>query len=481
MEFLLLLFLIVAVVWLAIAFAMWRARRFPVSFLLGGLAVLISGSILGYEFFNVPSGIPLTIDRAIWGALCGAFILSVFHGRVTIQVWDRMDLLILVLLAILTLSTGLHDWGYRGNLPLSRLLFLYVMPIGLYFLVKHAQITNRDLTIVGCVFALFGVYLGLIGIAENRGWYGLIFPTYIHASEQTEFLGRARGPFLNPVSNGLFLVTSLAIVWSFCVTTKIRGRSLVILGIPIMLVGVLFTLTRSVWMGALFGAGFLVWVPSQMRQRGLMIAAGGLAALILVSSLGQSLISFKRDKDVSISEMSKSASLRPIFARVAVEMCKDRPLWGFGFGQYSRHRAFYAKQFQSGSVSILELEHAIDYYQHNVFLSYLVDTGLLGMGWLMLMLGNMVLIGIELWKNRLMSKMARQMGLVLIVLVANYCINGMFHDVSLITMGNTLLFFIAGVTSNLHRQGRIVKLNAALGVYNSSQPQVAPAPVAKAA
>lgn len=481
MDFLIVLFLVVVFVWLVVAFAMWRARRFPVSFLLGGLAVVISGSVLGYEFFNVPAGIPLTIDRAIWGGLCGAFVLSVFHGRVTLQVWDRMDLLILMLLAILTLSTGLHDFGYSENLPLSRLLFLYVMPIGLYFLVKHAEISNRDLVIVSCGFVLFGVYLGLIGIAENRSWYGIIFPTYIYASEQTEFLGRARGPFLNPVSNGLFLVTALAIAWSVCVAARIRGRLLLVASIPIMLLGTLFTLTRSVWMGALVGAAFLVWVPSQIRQRGLMIAAGGLMALILVSSLGRSLISFKRDKNVTISEMSKSAQLRPIFARVAVAMCKDRPLWGFGFGQYSKHRPDYIKQFQSGSKTMLELDLANEYYQHNVFLSYLVDTGLLGMGWLVLMLGNMVLIGTELWKNRLMSHLARQMGLVLIVLVANYCINGMFHDVSLINMGNTLLFFVAGIASNLHRQGRIVKVNTALGVYNSGQPQMLPAHVAKAA
>ena len=126
MDFLILLFGIVAAIWCAIAFAFWRAKRFPVSFLLGGVAVVISGSVLGYDFFNVPGPLPLTIDRAIWGALWGAFVISVFHGRMTLQIWDRMDLLILALLAILTLSTGLHDFGYKGNLPISRLLFLYV-------------------------------------------------------------------------------------------------------------------------------------------------------------------------------------------------------------------------------------------------------------------------------------------------------------------------------------------------------------------
>ena len=337
---------------------------------------------------------------------------------------------------------------------------------------KARRIGNRDLTIFAIVFGLFGIYLGLIGIAENRNWYALIFPKYIFTSEQTEFLGRARGPFLNPVSNGLHLVTALAVTWSFYMSTNHRKKHLILGGLAIMLLGVLFTLTRSVWMGALLGAGLLVWVPSQLRQRGIMIAVGGLVALLMVSSLGKSLISFKRDKEVTIEEMSKSASLRPIFARVAFDMCRDRPLWGFGFGQYSRHRAFYAKRYQTGAEEILELDHAIEYFQHNVFLSYMVDTGLFGMSWLILVMGNMVLIGVELWKNRFMSPMARYMGLVLVVLLISYCVNGMFHDVSLINMGNTLLFFVAGVTSNLHRQGRIVKYNAALGIYQPPQSEV---------
>ena len=60
----------------------------------------------------------------------------------------------------------------------------------------------------------------------------------------------------------------------------------------------------------------------------------------------------------------------------------------------------------------------------------------------------------------------------MIVVVISYTINGMFHDVSLIVMANMLLFFTAGVASNLHRQGRILKLNTALGIYNPSTGQV---------
>ena len=84
MEFLAILWLIVAVIWVTVAFAFWRARKFPVSFLFGGLAVLLTGSVIGYQFFHIPAPIPITIDRAIWAALCATFAVSVFHGRQTV-------------------------------------------------------------------------------------------------------------------------------------------------------------------------------------------------------------------------------------------------------------------------------------------------------------------------------------------------------------------------------------------------------------
>jgi hypothetical protein len=50
------------------------------------------------------------------------------------------------------------------------------------------------------------------------------------------------------------------------------------------------------------------------------------------------------------------------------------------------------------------------------------------------------------------------MGIVMIVVLSNFLVNGLFHDVSIIPMGNMLLFFMAGITSNLHRQGENLKL-----------------------
>jgi hypothetical protein len=53
------------------------------------------------------------------------------------------------------------------------------------------------------------------------------------------------------------------------------------------------------------------------------------------------------------------------------------------------------------------------------------------------------------WRSDKISGPARHLALVFLALVANYVVNGMFHDVSLIQMVNTLLFFLAGLTEGL--------------------------------
>ena len=46
----------------------------------------------------------------------------------------------------------------------------------------------------------------------------------------------------------------------------------------------------------------------------------------------------------------------------------------------------------------------------------------------------------------------RQQGLFFLVVAANYLVNAMFHDMSVIPMVNMFLFFLAGVTVNVQTQ-----------------------------
>ena len=46
----------------------------------------------------------------------------------------------------------------------------------------------------------------------------------------------------------------------------------------------------------------------------------------------------------------------------------------------------------------------------------------------------------------------RQQGLLFLVAAANYLVNGLFHDMTIIPMVHMILFFMAGVTVNIQTQ-----------------------------
>ena len=86
--------------------------------------------------------------------------------------------------------------------------------------------------------------------------------------------------------------------------------------------------------------------------------------------------------------------------------------------------------------------------QHNVFLAYVVDMGFVGLVTLLGLLGAFLAASWQVWRNHSLDLWVRQFALANVVLLAGYCVNGMFHDVSIVPIMHVLLFFLIGVVSN---------------------------------
>jgi O-antigen ligase len=106
-----------------------------------------------------------------------------------------------------------------------------------------------------------------------------------------------------------------------------------------------------------------------------------------------SLMTFKRDKDLDAELTAESAKLRPVLATVAWHMFQDRPLLGFGFGQYKEVMPDYL----ADRTTDLPLEKARPFVQHNVFLALLTDLGLVGLGLFVAVLAGWTWYGWQLW------------------------------------------------------------------------------------
>jgi O-antigen ligase len=237
----------------------------------------------------------------------------------------------------------------------------------------------------------------------------------------------------------------------------------VLLGvIGLELVGMYYTLTRSVWMGGALALLVVVGLTLPGAWRMPVIGTAVLAGVIGLATSWEHWVAFKRDKELSAAEMAESAKLRPILAVVAWNMFLDRPLFGCGFGQYPPE----SKSYLADRTTELPLEKVRKYVQHNTFLGLLTETGLVGLGLFVLVLVLWSRDAWLLWRTEQAPLWERQCGLLFMALMAVYLPNAMLHNVSLIPMVNMLLFFVAGLTSGLAaRVAAPARAEARLHVY----------------
>ncbi len=439
MQFLYLIFAIAGLIWAGVI--MLRG-----GLIAGSLVVLLAGSCFGHAFYNLPANpIPITSDRLLLVVLAVQAVVFWKLGLLNAKSWGKAEYVLVAFMAVLSLSTITHDWTIDNNQPAAKLVFFYGMPLMLYCIARQATITARQARWMFGLFAGFGVYLSLTAYAEVHEMWAWVFPRYIGWEKFEEYLGRGRGPFLNPTGCGLIITLCMCCALTFWKTADRFGRALIVVLTLVYAVGIYYTLTRSVWMGAAVALLIMIAAGLNAKARVGLMAASGLAGIVFLIWQWDSLTHFKRDRDVSVSDMTESAELRPLLAAVSWQMFLDRPVTGCGFGQYSEKNKTYLSDRSLG----LNLEKTRPYVQHNVFLALLTETGLLGAGLFVSLLGLWAHSAWRLFRNPGAPAWARQLGLVFLAFLAAYLINGMFHDTGIVPSLHMYFFFMAAVVSGL--------------------------------
>ena len=424
---------------LALVVVIWAYLFLRKTGVIGGcLATIGTGSCLGHPFFHVSF---VTLDRLLLLVAGTLFLAARNLFGLRPKPLYRMDIAITALAGWLAFNVLTHDPGTYLSKSAPTLVFFYLIPICLYWMVSRCELNRSSFQWVIGFFCLLGLYLAGTAVLEVAGIHGLVLPRYIVSPEFGEFLGRARGPYLNPIGNGMYLsagIIATALWWPYVHKTY---RPALLLAVGLMGVGALCTLTRSVWLGVacVFFVSAICVVPSQHRKR--VAVALTIAGVLGLGVAKGHLTRFKRDKNVSAADMEKSAQLRPILAAFAFEVFQDYPVTGIGLTQYSGRSVEYltTREFD------LPMERAKGYVQHNVLLSLLTETGIVGVTLFLAMMATWVHVGWLVWNNRRLQLWQRQCGLFLLLILAAYAPNAMFHEMSLIPMQNTLIFFLAGL------------------------------------
>lgn len=421
-----------------------------------GVVVLLAGTIFGPDFYHYDGPFQVSSERILWAGLMGLFAIHLRLGKLD---WKRFTATDWVLIAF-ALVTGISSrFGVPvtdGSNPLARWLFYVAMPTGLYIAIKQSNIRLQDVRLVLNFLIGIGIYLAITAIFEARGLHGLVFPRYIVDPSIWEFYGRGRGALLNPSGIGILMTAALGATTMRWFDTNRFGKLAYAAASLILLAGCYSTLTRCVWLGAFVTVALIVYIHASKLMRIWAISASIIMVLGLGSIVVQSVLEFKRDKAMSAEAAKQSVELRPLLAILALEMFQDRPLTGHGFGHYVDAHKKYVENPHWG----VPLANALNYHQHNVFLSILVDCGLIGASLYAALIFSWVRISYRVFENKILDRDVRIFGIASLSMLIGYLANGMFQDVTIVHMVNMYMCFFAALCSGLYVRGGLGHLTS---------------------
>lgn len=436
---------LVAIVWGAIV-----ARRG--SLVVGCAMFLIVSYVLGYEFWHARVGpLPLSLDRVILLGLLATLAVQWKLGRLRELHLSGSDWLLSGLVVLLFTNAALSgqaDESLDAGSPWGRLVTSIVVPTLLYAVARVAPISRREWTALLAGLACLGIYLAFTAAMEITQQWSLVYPQYISNPGLGIHFGRARGPDLNSASLGIYITASLWCAWMLCGQTSRRGVIFLLLAVmPLMAFGVLVTYTRSTWIGLATSAALVGAVQTPRRWRLPVLSAAGFAGLIVVALAWDHVVGLEREG--SASESEHSVSQRETFAYVSWQMFKDHPIFGVGYGRFFDRKLPYLSDRRQD----VELESIRGLHHHNTLLSYLTETGLLGLASFVALLIAWARNAWQLTKTNEPPSWIRAHGLLMLAILVSYLCSAAFHDLALIPAQHSLLFLLAGLTINLRQCG----------------------------
>ncbi len=346
---------------------------------------LVLSSTFGPQFFSFDVGFTLSIDRLLLPAVVVAFFWQQKFSKQTMkQSLTAPDVWLAGFAGLMVINTFAHDWQRDAldQVPIvQHLVEGYLLPIFLYVVASRSKLDERTVNRLFAIFGVFGVYLAITAMFEVAGVWSLVFPKYIADPNLGIHFGRARGPFLQSVRLGMYLLVGLGSIWIPLVYRKVWGREGRVLGLllsALLSAAIIATFTRSIWMGLMVAFFLLVLMTFEGRWRrasSFLIVVALLAGFALNSA---SIISLERESGPEAT--TESTSMRAVFAYVSWLMFTDDPMTGCGFGHFPHVKGNYLQDRETR----LRLDSIRGYIHHNTYLSLLVE---LGIGGLILILG----------------------------------------------------------------------------------------------
>jgi len=453
MTLILPIFAVAALVW-----ALVYARHG--SLLVSGAIFVVVGYVFNHNVLHMSMGpVSLTLGRILLVGLALLFVWRWRQGLIERRPLTGCDWLVVLFVGYLTVRyafTPAATGVALGVSPTWRLIASFWMPAALYWIVRYAKFNERIWkAMLACLVGL-GVYLAFTGLAEVSEQWWAVFPRFIADPTLGTHFGRARGPALMSASLGVFLAVCFWAAW-FLWARVSRWQQLALVGAMVLMVaGLYVTYTRSTWLGLAGGLAVIPFLHLPRSWRPALLTGMLLAGLLGVVVAGDQVVNMSRDD--SDGSAGHSVYQRASFFLVSMNMFRDAPIVGCGFGRFYDCKLPYLsdRSQQIELESIRQLDH------HNTFLSLLTETGIIGLTLFVAMLAAWVRAAWQLVRNSEAESWMRAHGLFALATMIAYLASAVFHDLTLSPSEQWLLYLTTGVTVGL--QSKLQSRNSILAL-----------------
>ena len=430
---------------------------------------------------ELPGFFNMTIPRLVFlAALVGFTLHFVLRGRGVH--FDRPLLwMMFALLAYCALSATIAGWVAEGSpipsAPYFRFLGAMLFPFTMFFLMYNAVGREKQIRfglILLSVYGWYALYIGYLQYAAIMGWESartLIFPAFINQPSWGPTYGihfdRARGAFTMCNPQATFLVILFYV--DLFLIRRLRGPYRAALVVQAILIppAIFFTGLRSGYLAFLIsGVVWALWA-GQRRLGKVKLALAGVALLVAVAALWPRLTQTQR----SSGGIAQTGPLigRWVLAKRTMELFKQRPVFGVGFGHYLQAE----RQLEADPAVLTRLSTGLA-TPHNLLLVMLAETGLVGM--LMTAAIFALLLRESLILYRRIPPAAGGLlcrGFVVLFWVAwvTYLTDAMSVDPLWDVAGNAMFWSFAGLVLGYHRL--LGPQGEAVSVVETAAPQIA--------
>lgn len=357
---------------------------------------------------------------------------------------------------------------YEGLLTILLYSLIYFLTVNF---VKEKYQVRRMLTGLLIAASIVAIY----GILQH---FGIDF---LSPNPRAVQVGRSFSTLGNPNFLGGYLVLVIPVGIAFMLSVKrLAPKLLVGLATVLLFVCLLFTYSRSAWLGTATSlALILLFVLKQAKRKEKMILLGAVAAVVMIACLLLMQINTKttplplRERVASTTRLEEGTVVsRLIMWETSLEIIKSRPGLGFGLDTFRltfpRYRLvdWYQVSKQAG----------IPDKAHNDLLQTASSQGLIGL------LGYLWIIIAALWQGartvmRARNEQVQILAVGLIAAISGYLIHLQFQFSGVETA--PFLWLIVGMLLCINHVGKQEKPSLAISLRKDYLPSVVKNPTAK--